>query len=165
MERHGHGGADVVGAAASLAVAAVLVLGATSLTDAAGTAVRSPASSHGTNTSTTPSSSSMPGMPGMSGGTTTGNGSAAGTTSTSTRRSAPMSRGPRRWATAWSWHRSRPGRLRRRSRPRPTRCVAQTTAAVAKYASLSAAAAGYVPATNPNGYEVHYANWQTVRSE
>jgi hypothetical protein len=43
--------------------------------------------------------------------------------------------------------------------------VAQTTAAVAKYASLSAAtAAGYVPATNPNGYEVHYANWQIVRS-
>jgi hypothetical protein len=43
--------------------------------------------------------------------------------------------------------------------------VAQTTAAVAKYASLSAAtAAGYVPATNPSGYEVHYADWQIVRS-
>ncbi len=43
--------------------------------------------------------------------------------------------------------------------------VAQTTAAVAKYATLSAAtAAGYVPATNPNGYEVHYANWQIVKS-
>jgi hypothetical protein len=43
--------------------------------------------------------------------------------------------------------------------------VAQTTAAVAQYASLSAAtAAGYVPATNPDGYEVHYANWQIVRS-
>jgi hypothetical protein len=43
--------------------------------------------------------------------------------------------------------------------------VAETTADVAKYARLSAAtAAGYVPATNPNGYEVHYANWQTVRS-
>jgi hypothetical protein len=43
--------------------------------------------------------------------------------------------------------------------------VAQTTAAISKYASLSAAtAAGYVPATNPNGYEVHYANWQIVKS-
>jgi len=43
--------------------------------------------------------------------------------------------------------------------------VSETTAAVAKYANLSAAtAAGYVPATNPSGYEVHYANWQTVRS-
>ena len=36
---------------------------------------------------------------------------------------------------------------------------------LAKYASLSAAtAAGYVPATNPNGYLVHYANWQIVKS-
>ena len=43
--------------------------------------------------------------------------------------------------------------------------VARTTAVVAKYSSLSAAtAAGYVPATNPSGYEVHYANWQIVRS-
>jgi hypothetical protein len=45
------------------------------------------------------------------------------------------------------------------------RLVAQTTSALAQYASLSAAtAAGYVPATNPSGYVVHYADWQTVRS-
>jgi hypothetical protein len=43
--------------------------------------------------------------------------------------------------------------------------VAETTSALSRYASLSAAtAAGYVPATNPDGYVVHYANWQTVRS-
>jgi hypothetical protein len=43
--------------------------------------------------------------------------------------------------------------------------VGQTTTGLEKYATLSAAtAAGYVPATNPNGYVVHYANWQTVRS-
>lgn len=43
--------------------------------------------------------------------------------------------------------------------------VAQTTSALAQYADLSAAtAAGYVPATNPSGYVVHYADWQTVRS-
>ncbi len=43
--------------------------------------------------------------------------------------------------------------------------VAETTSALAGYASLSAAtAAGYVPATNPAGYVVHYADWQTVRS-
>ncbi len=36
-------------------------------------------------------------------------------------------------------------------------------AGVAKYATLSAAvAAGYVPATNPRGYVVHYANWSVV---
>jgi hypothetical protein len=45
------------------------------------------------------------------------------------------------------------------------RLVAETTSALSGYASLSAAtAAGYVPATNPDGYVVHYANWQTVRS-
>jgi hypothetical protein len=43
--------------------------------------------------------------------------------------------------------------------------VAQTTSALTQYASLSAAAAaGYVPATNPSGRVVHYADWQTVRS-
>ena len=44
--------------------------------------------------------------------------------------------------------------------------VAQTKATLAKYASLSAAtAAGYVPATNPNGRVVHYANWSAARSD
>jgi len=44
--------------------------------------------------------------------------------------------------------------------------VAQTKATLAKYTSLSAAtAAGYVPATNPNGYTVHYANWSAARSD
>ncbi len=43
--------------------------------------------------------------------------------------------------------------------------VAETTAELRQYGSLSAATtAGYVPATNPSGYVVHYANWQTVRA-
>jgi hypothetical protein len=44
--------------------------------------------------------------------------------------------------------------------------VTQTKATLAKYTSISAAtAAGYVPATNPNGYMVHYANWQIARTD
>ena len=44
--------------------------------------------------------------------------------------------------------------------------VAQTKATLAKYSSLSAAtAAGYVPATRPTGYVVHYANWSAARSD
>jgi len=44
--------------------------------------------------------------------------------------------------------------------------VAQTQATLTKYTSLSAAtAAGYTPATNPNGYMVHYANWQIARTD
>jgi hypothetical protein len=43
--------------------------------------------------------------------------------------------------------------------------VAETASALTQYADLSAAtAAGYVPATNPSGYVVHYADWQTVKS-
>jgi hypothetical protein len=44
--------------------------------------------------------------------------------------------------------------------------VAATKVTLAKYASLAAAtAAGYTPATNPNGYLVHYANWQIARTD
>jgi hypothetical protein len=43
--------------------------------------------------------------------------------------------------------------------------VASVNAGIAKYSNLSAAvAAGYVPATNPNGYVVHYANWSVVQA-
>jgi len=44
--------------------------------------------------------------------------------------------------------------------------VAQTKATLAKYSRVSAAtAAGYTPATNPNGYMVHYANWQIAKND
>jgi hypothetical protein len=44
--------------------------------------------------------------------------------------------------------------------------VAQTQATLTKYASLSTAtAAGYTPATNPKGYLVHYANWQVAKTD
>lgn len=43
--------------------------------------------------------------------------------------------------------------------------VGSVSAGIAKYSNLSAAIAdGYVPATNPNGYVVHYANWEVVRA-
>ncbi len=44
--------------------------------------------------------------------------------------------------------------------------VAQTKATLAKYSRVSAAtAAGYTPATNPNGYMVHYANWSVAKND
>jgi hypothetical protein len=43
--------------------------------------------------------------------------------------------------------------------------VAETTQALTRFTSLrTAEAAGYIPATNPDGYVVHYADWQTVAS-
>jgi hypothetical protein len=143
------------GAASSLGVAALLVLGATSLTGGPGTSAVA-ASSDGTSTSTSGHSGSMPGMPGMAGGT-----SPASTTASicsNVKGTTTMGNGmlmapvPSGTPTA-------------KEQAAANALVARTTAAVARYASLSAAtAAGYVPATNPNGYEVHYANWQTVRS-
>jgi hypothetical protein len=44
--------------------------------------------------------------------------------------------------------------------------VAETTATLSRYASLSTAtAAGYTPATNPDGYLVHYANWGIAKTD
>jgi hypothetical protein len=42
--------------------------------------------------------------------------------------------------------------------------VRRVTDGIGRYASLTAAVAdGYVPATNPEGYVVHYADWDAVR--
>jgi hypothetical protein len=44
-----------------------------------------------------------------------------------------------------------------------TALVTSVQRGLTRYAQLSSAiAAGYVPATNPNGYVVHYANWGVV---
>ena len=151
----GTGGRMWWGAASSLAVAAVLVLGATSLTDAAGSgAVAAP--SHRASTSTAGGSGSMTGMPGMSGGS-----SPASTTASI----CPNVTGTTTMGNGMVMAPVPAGAPTAAEQAAANALVAQTTAAVAKYANLSAAtAAGYMPATNPNGYEVHYANWQIVRS-
>jgi hypothetical protein len=162
------------GAASSLGVAAVLVLGATSLTDAAGSSAAGTgvaASSHGTNTASAAPSSSMPGMSGGTGAGTgsTGTGStgADSTTSpaTTTASICPNVTGTTTMGNGMVMAPVPAGPPTAAEQAAANTLVAQTTAAISKYASLSAAtAAGYVPATNPNGYEVHYANWQIVRS-
>ena len=49
-------------------------------------------------------------------------------------------------------------------RHRADALVARVTAGLDRFAELPAAvAAGYVPATDPHGYVVHYANWDVVR--
>jgi hypothetical protein len=152
----------------------VLVLGATSLTDAAGSSAAGTgvaASSHGTNTASAAPSSSMPGMSGGTGAGTgsTGTGStgADSTTSpaTTTASICPNVTGTTTMGNGMVMAPVPAGPPTAAEQAAANTLVAQTTAAISKYASLSAAtAAGYVPATNPNGYEVHYANWQIVRS-
>ena len=148
---------------ASVATAAVLVLAATSLTDAASPAIGTAAgSSPTTTTGGSGTHDSTGSMPGMSGTNTPGGSSPVTSTSATvcpnvqgtTTMSDGMVMAPVPWGAPTAAQRAAADQL-----------VAETTAAVAKYASLSAAtAAGYVPATNPQGYEVHYANWATVRS-
>lgn len=118
----------------------------------------------------------MPGMPGMSGGSGTGTGtgssstgsagaSAATSPATTTASICPNVTGTTTMGNGMVMAPVPSGPPTAAEQAAADTLVAQTTAAVAQYASLSAAtAAGYVPATNPDGYEVHYANWQIVRS-
>jgi hypothetical protein len=167
----GTGGRMWWGAASSLGVAAVLVLGATSLTDASGSGAAA-ASAHGASTSSTGSSSGtsgMPGMSGMSGGTSSASGSTSpGSVANPTSTTASICANVKGTTTMGNGMVMAPvpsGAPTAAQQAAANTLVARTTAAVAKYASLPAAtAAGYVPATNPNGYEVHYANWQVVKS-
>ena len=167
----GTGGRMWWGAASSLGVAALLVLGATSLTDAAGSGVAA-ASSHGASTPSTGSSSGMSGMAGMS-GMSGGSSSASGSTSagaaanpaSATASVCANVKGTTTMGDGMVMAPVPSGAPTAAQQAAADTLVAQTTAAVAKYANLAAAtAAGYVPATNPNGYEVHYANWQIVKS-
>jgi hypothetical protein len=158
-------------AAGSLGVAAVLVLGLTWSSDAApsrgsggtsqaaaGTSSRAPSGT----AAPAGSSGSMAGMPGMgaaSGITSaTPGASTASTICSNVANTTTMADGmvmapvPSGSPTA-------------AEQAAANQRAAQTAAALTKFTNLSAAtAAGYVPATNPNGYVVHYANWQTVKS-
>src|ERR1019366_5178843 len=147
----------------SVATAAVLVLAATSLTDAASPAIGTAAgSSPTTTTGGSGTQDSTGSMPGMSGTNTPGGSSPVTSTSATV---CPNVQGTTTMSDGMVMAPVPSGAPTAAQRAAADQLVAETTAAVAKYASLSAAtAAGYVPATNPQGYEVHYANWATVRS-
>jgi hypothetical protein len=152
------------GALATVGVAAVLVVTAATVVDASSHPAFHPAASPPT------APDSMPGMPGMakpgsasrpsSPATTVPSGGAqtASTTCANVKGATVMSDGmvmaPVPTTPPTAAQQSAANQL-----------VAQTKATLAKYASLSAAtAAGYVPATNPQGHVVHYANWRDART-
>jgi hypothetical protein len=149
--------------AASVATAAVFVLAATTLTDAA-----SPPAT-GTTAGSSPTTAAGGGaeagtgsMPGMSGTNAAGS-SSPGTSTTAT--VCPNVQGTTTMSDGMVMAPVPSGPPTAAQQAAANQLVAETTAAVARYTSLSAAtAAGYVPATNPSGYEVHYADWAIVRS-
>jgi hypothetical protein len=136
--------------AMSLVTAAVLVLGSVSLADAS---VKPAAKSA---TPTTAMSGSMPGM-NMSGGSSKANAKSSKPPICGNVKNAMVMGNGMVMAPVPS---TAPTATQKAA---AAKLVAQTKASLVQYASLSAAtAAGYVPATNPNGYVVHYANWKTV---
>jgi hypothetical protein len=152
--------------AGAVALAAVLALGVTTLTDAPSqsgsrdvAAASAPSAPSTPSTPTTTSPSSMGSMPGMA------NGAAGGDASTT---SATVCANVKNTTTMGNGMVMAPvpaGAPTAAEKAAANTLVAETTADVAKYANLSAAtAAGYVPATNPSGYEVHYADWATVKA-
>ncbi len=167
----------------TVATAAVLVLAATTAVDAtshpatdtsaASSAAPAPASSgvgsgSGSSTSSTSGSAassgsgSMPGMAGMSNSTSS---SSAGATQ-ATAAVCPNVKGATVMSDGMVMAPVPSGSPTAAQQAAADQLVTQTEATLAKYTSLSAAtAAGYTPATNPNGYMVHYANWQIARTD
>jgi hypothetical protein len=151
--------------AASVATAAVLVLAATSLTDAASPPATGSAAPPPTTTITTGGANgTMGSMPGMAGGTTPAAGSSpTGASTVST--VCPNVQGTTTMADGMVMAPVPTGAPTAAQQAAANHLVADTNAGIARYASLSAAtAAGYVPVTNPAGREVHYMDWQTVKS-
>jgi hypothetical protein len=153
-------------ALATVGVAAVLVLAAT-VVDAS-----SHPESHFAASPSSPASGSMAGMPGMAnaGSGSSSSSSVASGLSGGSAQSTSSICGNVKGATVMA-----DGMV---MAPVPTvpptaaqqaaanQLVAQTKATLARYSSLSAAtAAGYVPATNPKGYTVHYANWRAAKGD
>ena len=169
-------GLVTVGTAAVLVLVATTVVDATSSPAPAATTTHSGsgpsggASSAGGSSPGTSSASGSGSMPGMAMGGSGGGSSTGSSTSSGSAQTSSAVCGNVKGATVMS-----DGMVMAPTTPAPPttaqqaaadQLVAQTTATLQKYTSLSAAtAAGYTPATNPNGYMVHYANWQVARTD
>lgn len=162
-----------VGIAAVLVLAATVVDAsshqATSSSAAPTSSAQKGAGSGTSSTSGAPSASgstSMPGMAGMSGGASASGSSASSGATQATTTSCPNVEGATVMSDGMVMAPVPSGPPTAAQQAAANRLVAQTQATLAKFSSISAAtAAGYVPATNPNGYTVHYANWQAARSD
>jgi hypothetical protein len=149
---------------ATVGLAAVLVLAATTVSDATSHTAATAAATKSGGSTTASASKSMAGMS-MGGSNST---SATGSTGTAQTTSSVCSnvKGATTMANGMVMAPvpSRPPSAAQQAAA--DQLVAQTRATLTKYASLSSAtAAGYTPATNPNGYLVHYANWSIARSD
>ncbi len=164
---------------ATVGVAAVLVLAATTVSDASShpaatgsaAAKTSPGSGTTSGSGTGGSAGSMAGMAATSSSSNTGSGSSSsasskpnGTQTTST--VCSNVKGATTMSNGMVMAPVPSGSPTAAQQAAANQLVAETMATLTKYTNLSTAtAAGYTPATNPNGYLVHYANWQIAKTD
>jgi hypothetical protein len=145
----------------AVGLAAVLVLAATTVSDASShPSPRTAASSK----VTAPGSKSMAGM--AMGGAGTGSSVPAGSAPAASTTVCGNVKGATTMADGMVMAPVPSGNPTASQQAAANHLVAETTATLAKYTSLTAAtAAGYTPATNPDGYLVHYANWGIAKTD
>ena len=164
------------GAITAVGVAAVLVLSATSVVEAtshpsAGTSSKSAGSStarssNGPGSGGSSSSSGSPSMAGMSGMRSTNSGTSSPDAANAANSACPNVKGATVMPDGMVMAPVPSGPPTAAQQAAANLLVAQTEAALTKYTSLSAAtASGYAPATNPNRFMVHYANWRIARTD
>ena len=155
----------------AVVTAAILVLAATAVVDASSSQPATTSSPAANTPVTKPAgsgsgSTSMPGMAGMANGTSGSNASSSAGAPQATSATCPNVKGTTVMSDGMVMAPVPSGSPTAAQQAAADHLVAQTKATLAKYSSLSAAtAAGYVPATNPNGRVVHYANWSAARSD
>ncbi len=166
---------------ATVGVAAVLVLAATTVSDASshpastGAAAAKTAGSGAGTTSGSGTGGGAGSMAGMAmGGSSTTSGSVSGSSSSSTSSGTAGTtstvcsnvKGATTMPNGMVMAPVPSGSPTAAQQAAANQLVAETQATLTKYTSLSTAtAAGYTPATNPNGYLVHYANWQIAKTD
>ena len=150
---------------AAVALAGVLVLAATTVTDASShPAPKTTSGPQSTSSDTGRDAGPMAGMA-MGGSPTTPSTTAVGSTQTTSGVCGNV-KGATTMADGMVMAPVPSGAPTATQQAAADQLVAETAATLSTYANLSAAtAAGYTPATNPNGHVVHYAKWQVAKTD
>jgi hypothetical protein len=147
----------------AVGIAAVLALAATAVSDASAHAApdTTPAATHASSATANGAHS----MAGMSMGSSHPSSSASGGSAQATPTACNV-KGATTMSDGMVMAPVPSGSPTASQRAAANRLVAETAATLSKYVSLSTAtAAGYTPATNPDRYVVHYANWEIAKND
>ena len=150
---------------AAVALAGVFVLAATAVTEASSHPTpKTTSGSRGTSSGAVRETGPMAGMS-MGGAPTTSSTAAAGSTEAASRVCGNV-KGATTMADGMVMAPVPSGAPTATQQAAADQLVAETASTLSRYTNLSAAtAAGYTPATNPNGRVVHYANWQVAKTD